>query len=360
MIYLYFVFFFSSRRRHTRFDCDWSSDVCSSDLHADDRHALRPHALSGRGRRQPGRARHARRARPLHVSRRRLCRAVLDGAPRRASPEAPALGSRRDEREGRALRQGAPDDQRAPRRSERSPQRSLLPAGGRARGARPRPQGSLRARGRGARAPALPPPPRHGPRPLRRRVAVRARDPPSRMADAARVRLASPDRARDARGARRPPGSPPGRDPHQDPPAHGARAARPLGAHRLVGRGARRRRGALEAADRALTSLLRSRGSERQGMFETPTLLHMEETMERTFGEPQPWMPSAPPPPPMAPSPGPRMPAAPSPGPRMPAPAAPKPAAKAARPKAQPKRKAEAKAAARRKHKGKAKARKAK
>src|SRR5205085_8871270 len=25
-------FFFSSRRRHTRFDCDWSSDVWSSDL----------------------------------------------------------------------------------------------------------------------------------------------------------------------------------------------------------------------------------------------------------------------------------------------------------------------------------------
>src|SRR3990167_10129314 len=25
-------YFFSSRRRHTRFDCDWSSDVCSSDL----------------------------------------------------------------------------------------------------------------------------------------------------------------------------------------------------------------------------------------------------------------------------------------------------------------------------------------
>src|SRR2546430_6364969 len=30
--YLLFFFFFSSRRRHTRFDCDWSSDVCSSDL----------------------------------------------------------------------------------------------------------------------------------------------------------------------------------------------------------------------------------------------------------------------------------------------------------------------------------------
>src|SRR5256886_12628122 len=27
-----YSFFFSSRRRHTRFDCDWSSDVCSSDL----------------------------------------------------------------------------------------------------------------------------------------------------------------------------------------------------------------------------------------------------------------------------------------------------------------------------------------
>src|SRR6266481_8766523 len=26
-----FLFFFSSRRRHTRWNCDWSSDVCSSD-----------------------------------------------------------------------------------------------------------------------------------------------------------------------------------------------------------------------------------------------------------------------------------------------------------------------------------------
>src|SRR5260370_457514 len=32
-VYLFFFFFFfSSRRRHTRFKCDWSSDVCSSDL----------------------------------------------------------------------------------------------------------------------------------------------------------------------------------------------------------------------------------------------------------------------------------------------------------------------------------------
>src|SRR5256885_15387068 len=27
------LFFFSSRRRHTRLQGDWSSDVCSSDLH---------------------------------------------------------------------------------------------------------------------------------------------------------------------------------------------------------------------------------------------------------------------------------------------------------------------------------------
>src|SRR3989440_6635933 len=33
LLYLYcFIFFFSSRRRHTRSDRDWSSDVCSSDL----------------------------------------------------------------------------------------------------------------------------------------------------------------------------------------------------------------------------------------------------------------------------------------------------------------------------------------
>src|SRR5205807_3908917 len=35
--YVYvFVFFFSSRRRHTRLQGDWSSDVCSSDLSLED------------------------------------------------------------------------------------------------------------------------------------------------------------------------------------------------------------------------------------------------------------------------------------------------------------------------------------
>src|SRR5260370_27447771 len=31
-MFVFLFFFFSSRRRHTRFKCDWSSDVCSSDL----------------------------------------------------------------------------------------------------------------------------------------------------------------------------------------------------------------------------------------------------------------------------------------------------------------------------------------
>src|SRR5205807_7446107 len=46
------AFFFSSRRRHTRLQGDWSSDVCSSDLHDDVR------ALQAR-REFPGCARHA-------------------------------------------------------------------------------------------------------------------------------------------------------------------------------------------------------------------------------------------------------------------------------------------------------------
>src|SRR5206468_4400814 len=44
-----FVFFFSSRRRHTRSDRDWSSDVCSSDLTVGDliREAVGKKADSG-------------------------------------------------------------------------------------------------------------------------------------------------------------------------------------------------------------------------------------------------------------------------------------------------------------------------
>src|SRR2546430_7332059 len=39
--------FFSSRRRHTRFDCDWSSDVCSSDYHLPLRNTFTPVHQSG-------------------------------------------------------------------------------------------------------------------------------------------------------------------------------------------------------------------------------------------------------------------------------------------------------------------------
>src|SRR2546430_13319218 len=37
-----YFFFFSSRRRHTRFDCDWSSDVCSSDLESEHTGSVTP------------------------------------------------------------------------------------------------------------------------------------------------------------------------------------------------------------------------------------------------------------------------------------------------------------------------------
>src|SRR5690606_40344738 len=51
---LVFTFFFSSRRRHTRFSRDWSSDVCSSDLRVidgDPRDPAENLALSPDGRR---------------------------------------------------------------------------------------------------------------------------------------------------------------------------------------------------------------------------------------------------------------------------------------------------------------------
>src|SRR5256886_3858599 len=43
---VFFFFFFSSRRRHTRFDCDWSSDVCSSDL-SNSRYSARVYRRGG-------------------------------------------------------------------------------------------------------------------------------------------------------------------------------------------------------------------------------------------------------------------------------------------------------------------------
>src|SRR5690606_41068988 len=43
------LFFFSSRRRHTRFSRDWSSDVCSSDLPIMKRRTNRDDQRSGPG-----------------------------------------------------------------------------------------------------------------------------------------------------------------------------------------------------------------------------------------------------------------------------------------------------------------------
>src|SRR5256886_2719772 len=83
------LFVFASRGRHTRFDCDWSSDVCSSDLH-------RPVDLGPargrehRDRRRPGRPappgrRTARAAGPRH----RRTRAARRTAAARARPAVP-------------------------------------------------------------------------------------------------------------------------------------------------------------------------------------------------------------------------------------------------------------------------------
>src|SRR5689334_24768779 len=47
-------FFFSSRERHTRWNCDWSSDVCSSDLIAGHRLPVRDVMGHARLRPDPG------------------------------------------------------------------------------------------------------------------------------------------------------------------------------------------------------------------------------------------------------------------------------------------------------------------
>src|SRR5207302_3761330 len=50
-----FFFFFSSRRRHTRFSRDWSSDVCSSDLARRESMTSVPDSSPQRTRRPPDR-----------------------------------------------------------------------------------------------------------------------------------------------------------------------------------------------------------------------------------------------------------------------------------------------------------------
>src|SRR2546427_5226972 len=75
-----FFFFFSSRRRHTRFDCDWSSDVCSSDLLCPPRAGPHqdPVLLPEDGRRASGRGRAPPQAPP--VTPRDAARSILESA----------------------------------------------------------------------------------------------------------------------------------------------------------------------------------------------------------------------------------------------------------------------------------------
>src|SRR3989475_438319 len=101
-IFLVQIFFFSSRRRHTRFDCDWSSDVCSSDLPDRARRARpepRPAArngLAGASRHPDAHGGHARPAAAAEARQgRRLCRnragrrvPVPPPTPRAARPQA--------------------------------------------------------------------------------------------------------------------------------------------------------------------------------------------------------------------------------------------------------------------------------
>src|SRR5439155_9075645 len=59
---IFHFFFFSSRRRHTRWPRDWSSDVCSSDLESNGWPRTRPFQASGNpsGQRRKGFARGSR------------------------------------------------------------------------------------------------------------------------------------------------------------------------------------------------------------------------------------------------------------------------------------------------------------
>src|SRR5260370_9974897 len=83
-------FFFSSRRRHTRFKCDWSSDVCSSDL--EKCHRLSPALLYDHPQHPPITT--AATSRGVLKDRGEIDRRVADGAamlPERSGPSPPSI-----------------------------------------------------------------------------------------------------------------------------------------------------------------------------------------------------------------------------------------------------------------------------
>src|SRR3712207_8428504 len=88
MFLLYAFFFFSSRRRHTRYWRDWSSDVCSSDLER-----RRPGRRAGQGGRSNGSRRPQRGTPPV------LARARVGGGMKtRVTLALAAAASRSEER----------------------------------------------------------------------------------------------------------------------------------------------------------------------------------------------------------------------------------------------------------------------
>src|SRR5437870_13852908 len=103
------LFFFSSRRRHTRWPRDWSSDVCSSDLMELAAHQRTPRELEHRPAVAPSRAPRQRRERLGHARERQLGRGI-PSFERRPRPmhalEGPrvAIGPAQLTREGRWLR----------------------------------------------------------------------------------------------------------------------------------------------------------------------------------------------------------------------------------------------------------------
>src|SRR6266567_6498854 len=78
MFFFFFFFFFSSRRRHTRFDCDWSSDVCSSDLRRLGRQLLHRGPDCRRTRRARGAERSEEHTSELQSQSNLVCRLLLE------------------------------------------------------------------------------------------------------------------------------------------------------------------------------------------------------------------------------------------------------------------------------------------
>src|SRR5437763_13422966 len=94
-VFVFLIFFFSSRRRHTRYIGDWSSDVCSSDLPS----ARRQHGQ--RAHRDPRVTRYPR-AEGGAASRRPTAR--IAGGPRPGSPRAWARSRSEERRVGKESR----------------------------------------------------------------------------------------------------------------------------------------------------------------------------------------------------------------------------------------------------------------